>query len=300
MKKPSRTLAITLVIAGLLAIAAGVYLLLADQPVEDSLLQPQDEVTTTPVVVDTQTEIIGTSVEGRTIESYTYGAGDKYLLFVGGIHGGYEWNSVLLAYQLMDYLEANPQILPDDIAVSVIPVLNPDGLYAVVGKVGRFTAAEVSTNSDQLAAARFNANAVDLNRNFDCNWAPESTWRGEKVSAGTSAFSEPEARALRDHVFRTDPAAAVFFHSAAGAVYGASCSSGLGPGTKSLLDTYAAASGYRAVDLFTVYPITGAVEDWLTSLGIPAVSVELTNHTDVEWEKNRAGIEALLNFYSQQ
>src|SRR3989344_8041800 len=51
--------------------------------------------------------VIGTSVQGRKIEAYTYGNGDTNLLFVGGIHGGYEWNSVLLAYQFMDYLAGN-------------------------------------------------------------------------------------------------------------------------------------------------------------------------------------------------
>jgi len=28
--------------------------------------------------------------------------------------------------------------------------------------------------------------------------------------------------------------------------------------------------------------------------------VELTNHTDVEWQQNLAGVEALLDYYSQQ
>src|SRR3989344_7065278 len=54
-------------------------------------------------------EVIGISVEGREIESYSYlpygGTGEKHLVFVGGIHGGYEWNSVLLSYEFMDYLK---------------------------------------------------------------------------------------------------------------------------------------------------------------------------------------------------
>ncbi|MEK7185218.1 MAG: hypothetical protein AAB726_01205, partial [Patescibacteria group bacterium] len=55
---------------------------------------------------------IGRSVEGRAIEAYTYGAGNKHVVFVGGVHGGYEWNSVLLAYEFMDYLA-----LPENVAV---------------------------------------------------------------------------------------------------------------------------------------------------------------------------------------
>ena len=83
-------------------------------------------------------EVIGTSVEGRAIESYTYGNGEKHLLFVGGVHGGYEWNSVLLSYKFMDYLKANSLVLPPNIKVTIIPSLNPDGIYKVLGREGRF------------------------------------------------------------------------------------------------------------------------------------------------------------------
>src|SRR4051812_17721046 len=48
--------------------------------------------------------VVGTSVEGRTIDAYTYGSGTTHVVFVGGIHGGYEWNSVVAASSLMDIL----------------------------------------------------------------------------------------------------------------------------------------------------------------------------------------------------
>ena len=76
--------------------------------------------------------VIGTSVEGRSITAYHYGAGDTELLFVGGIHGGYEWNTVLVAYEAMDYLKANPSVIPANVKVTVVPVLNHDGLNKVV------------------------------------------------------------------------------------------------------------------------------------------------------------------------
>src|SRR3989344_4813260 len=81
--------------------------------------------------------VIGKSVEGRDITAYHYGTGDKEILFVGGIHGGYSWNTALVAYELMDYLEANADAIPSDIKVTVIPVLNPDGLNKVAGTDGR-------------------------------------------------------------------------------------------------------------------------------------------------------------------
>src|SRR5680860_689450 len=58
-----------------------------------------------PINLGPKKSNLGTSVEGRPLEAYTYGTGKIHLAFVGGIHGGYEWNSVLLAYQFMDYLK---------------------------------------------------------------------------------------------------------------------------------------------------------------------------------------------------
>ncbi len=239
---------------------------------------------------------IGSSVEGRPIESYTYGKGERVFLFVGGMHGGYEWNSVLLAYQFIDELESGEFIVPENTTIKVTPVLNPDGLYKVVQKVGRFTVAEIPPNdAHQTGAGRFNANGVDLNRNFDCKWQPESTWRGKVVSAGAGVFSEPEALALKNFVAEINPQAVIFWHSQANNVYASECKAGVLPKTLSLMKAYAAAGKYGAVASFDAYPVTGDAEGWLASINIPAITVELESRTDTEWTRNRAGIEAILN-----
>ncbi len=244
-------------------------------------------------------QVIGTSVEGRAINAYTYGTGKTHFLFVGGIHGGYEWNSVLLAYAFTDYLDKNPTLLPENISVTVIPSLNPDGVYKVVGKEGRFVAADVSTNESVLASARFNANNVDLNRNFDCNWKPESKWRSKTVSAGTKPFSEPEAEAFRGFVVANNPALVVFWHSQSNAVYASECNDGILPGTLDAMNIYAKASKYPAVKSFSAYAITGDSEGWLASINIPAITVELSNHNDIEWQRNFTGTKALLEHYGK-
>lgn len=240
---------------------------------------------------------IGTSVEGRAIESFTYGDGATRLLFVGGIHGGYEWNSVALAYGVMEYLAANPSAVPANISVTIVPNANPDGVFKIVGKEGRVSAADVPASADQ-SAGRFNARGVDLNRNFDCRWQPESTWRSKMVSAGTAPFSEPEAAAIRDLVAAAQPVAVVFWHSQANAVYASACEAGVLPETRALMSAYAAAAGYPAVESFDAYPVTGAAEDWLASIGVPAITVELATHEGLDWEKNLAGVRALLARYA--
>ena len=242
--------------------------------------------------------VIGTSVEGRAIESFTYGDGATRLLFVGGVHGGYEWNSVVLAYQVMDYLAANPTALPANLSVTIVPDANPDGVFKIVGKEGRFAAADVPAIADQ-SPGRFNAHAVDLNRNFACKWQPESTWRSKTVSAGTVAFSEPEAAAIRDLVASIKPAAAVFWHSQSNAVYASECEAGILPETREIMSAYAAASGYPAVDTFDAYAVTGDADGWLASIGIPAVTVELSSHEAIEFDRNLLGVKALLARYGE-
>lgn len=264
----------------------------APQPIESPTILP-------PKPADIiEYKIIGKSVEGRIIEAYTFGDGPTHLMFVGGIHGGYEWNSVLLAYQFIDYLKANPATVPKNITVAIIPSANPDGVYRVVGKEGKFSASDIPTTTLPDGTGRFNTNKVDLNRNFACNWQPKSMWKNNVVSAGTSAFSEPEAVAIRDFVMNFSPAGAIFWHSKSNAVYASECSKGILPMTLDIMNTYARASGYPPVKSFDAYAISGDAEGWLASINIPAITVELKTHEDIEWEKNLAGFGALMKYYS--
>ncbi|MEK7552067.1 MAG: M14 family metallopeptidase [Patescibacteria group bacterium] len=245
-------------------------------------------------------KVVGKSVEGRNIESYTFGNGVQHLLFVGGIHGGYEWNSVLLAYEFIDYLKENSTI-PGNVTVTIIPSANPDGVYKVIGKEGRFTLADIPKEAPATPGlGRFNAHDVDLNRNFDCKWKPESTWRSQIVSAGTKPFSEPEAVAIRDFVLNNKPEAVIFWHSQANAVYASECNAGILPETLDIMNAYSTAAGYQAIKSFDAYPVSGDAEGWLASINIPAITVELKTHETVEWERNLDGFKAVLGYYGKK
>lgn len=259
---------------------------------KEEILPPEVE------VEESNVSVIGQSVEGRSIEAYSFGEGEDHIVFVGGIHGGYEWNSVFLAYRAIDYLEANESSLPSNVRVTIIPALNPDGLYRVVNTVGRFTVEEVLDGDSIRASGRFNANGVDLNRNFDCKWQPESTWKGNPVSAGSAAFSEPEAAAFREFTLAQRPDAVVFWHSQANAVYASECEDGALPSTMNLMEAYSTASGYPAIASFDAYPVSGDAEGWLASINIPAISVELKTHEIIEWDKNLPGMLATIDLYA--
>ena len=249
--------------------------------------------------IDETKTVIGKSSGGKDIQAFHYGKGDTEVLFVGGIHGGYSWNTALVAYELMDYLEENQDVIPENVKVTVIPVLNPDGLDTVTGKQGRFEVSDVPKSESETIIGRFNGNGVDLNRNFDCDWEKTGTWQSRTVSGGDNAFSEPESEAVRAYVEGKNPAAVVVWYSAAGGVFSSSCHNGVLTETKVLTNLYAKASGYKAFEEFDFYDITGDMVNWLAKEEIPAISVLLTSHNDIEWNKNKAGIEAVLEYYGQ-
>lgn len=295
------------VIVYFLSQGTSIFVEQSDQDTEDTSVKTDDETSdnrsdenTLVVEVPEENEeetVIGTSVEGRDIVAYHYGEGDTEVLFVGGIHGGYAWNTSLVAYELMDYLE-EPDAVPEGVRVTVIPALNPDGLYETLGGEGRFTEAAVPTSGEKLVAGRFNANEVDLNRNFDCDWKSSGVWQDKTVSGGTEAFSEPESKAMRDYVNGNQPDAVVVWYSAAGGVFTSNCHSGVLPETTEITSVYAQASGYKAYEEFDFYEITGDMVNWLASERIPAISVLLSTHSDVEWDKNKKGVAALLEYYA--
>ena len=294
MPQPIPKKIIAVVVALVVLFIAGVVIVIKSNP---------KRVPEASVVVEEksipQVHIIGNSVEGRPLEAHTYGNGATHLVFVGGIHGGYEWNSVVLSYAFIDYLTAHPEMIPKNITITVIPSANPDGVHAVTGKEGHFTLEDVSTETKILESGRFNAHDVDINRNFDCKWKPKSTWRSKTVNAGTGAFSEPEAKAIQNFMLKTRPTAVVFWHSKSNAVYASQCESGILGETLTIMNLYANASGYPPVKTFDAYEVTGAADDWLASIGIPAITVELQTHEVIEWEKNMAGIKALIEHYTK-
>jgi hypothetical protein len=289
----------TKVIVGVVFLAlAGALFFWLNQP-EPPAPSPVDEIIE-PFAPTTTRSILGQSIEGRDIETFTFGTGETNLLFIGGIHGGYEWNSALLAYEMIDYFMADNSDIPENITVHIIPNLNPDGLYSVTQLEGKFAATQILSNDMHATGeGRFNANDVDLNRNFDCRWVPTGSWRGKTVSAGSAPFSEPEAVIVRDYVNQINPAAVVVWHSKANNVYGSECGNPVAANTLSLMNTYAEAANYGKVPVFDAYPVTGAIEDWLASINIPAVSVELETRTSSEFNRNLAGTMAILDMYGK-
>lgn len=227
--------------------------------------------------VPSQPITIGYSVEGRAITAHRFGEGTRVLLLVGGMHGGWEANTVALMNELIAHFESHPQDVLPGISLVLIPAVNPDGLLHGRTEVGRF-----------------NANGVDLNRNWSCGWSSVAMWRNQRVNPGATAFSEPETLALAEYIRGLRPAAVLFYHSAANGVYAGDCSSEIIPSdSQALSAVLGEATGYNYGQAFSAYPVTGTAASWVDGQGIPSADVELQTWTNSEFERNLRGIMAV-------
>ena len=238
---------------------------------------------------------IGRSIEGRPISATLIGDGPLDIIIVGGIHGGYEANSILLARRFIEHYGENPTRLPERFTLHVIDSMNPDGLHRITGGV---PAENFDFRSVNTRPGRFNARGVDLNRNWDAGWQPTSTWRGTVVNAGAAPFSEPETRAVRDYFARVEPVASIFYQSAGAFLWYSGAEEGW-PDALPLAEAYGRASGYRVSrpeprDADEPDDISGSADDYFYRIGHRNVTVELTTHYIIEWERNLAGFESLI------
>jgi len=224
--------------------------------------------------------VIGRSVEGRDIAAFRFGAGPLKAVLVGDIHGEFEANTYALAQQLVAHFEAHPGEVPPDISLWIIPTINPDGL---------------------ATGHRWNAHDVDLNRNADTDldgcagndWSPDTIGlEGPHPGAGGPyPFSEPESQAVRD--FLDDAWIAVFYHSAAEAIFVDTCQQHVP--TARLAQVLSESTGYPVPEEgWAGYPITGDFGDYLAGEGVAAVTLELADKENPEFDRNLAGVRALL------
>ena len=212
---------------------------------------------------------------------YRYGGGPSRRLIVAGIHGGYEWNTIALAHQLMSHLTVHPEIIPPNVSLFLLPALNPDG--------------EARSSSYE---GRANENGADLNRNWPSlwqeNWPKAGCWSYRPIHGGSAPASEPEVAALMEFILGNGIEAILSYHSAALGIF---------PGGQppldesiSLADAVAEVAPYPYPPLNAGCLYTGQFADWAADVGIPALDVELTNHRDTDLEINLRVLEAFLNW----
>lgn len=215
----------------------------------------------------------GQSAEGQTLRAYRLGTGPNVIFLVGGIHAGFEANTVELVEEMYSYYQQYPEDVLPHITLLLIPSLNPDGLRH--GRVIR---------------GRFNGNEVDLNRNWGCGWSADAVNGQGPVDPGTGPFSEPETIALGGLIQQVQPRAVLFYHAAANGLFAGMCD---GFDSNALAEVYGEASGYPYGEAFSEYEVTGTGPAWVASQGIQALDVELATSSGIELERNLRGVMAV-------
>jgi protein MpaA len=182
------------------------------------------------------------SVEGRPLSHHVEGEGGETVLFIASIHGDEAAGTELLN-QLRVRLASDPSLLAGNSAV-LVPLVNPDGVRN---------------------GTRFNANGIDLNRNFPASNFQQSRRNGE------TPLSEPESNYVFDLVLVKRPDRIVSIHQPADRI------DHDGP-SASLAFRMAAAS---PLDVRRMGTRDGSLGAWAGGdLGIPVVTVELPRSAD--------------------
>jgi hypothetical protein len=71
------------------------------------------------------------------------------------------------------------------------------------------------------------------------------------------------------------------------------CNDIVHPASERAATLYGSRSAYP-VGPFSAYSVTGDAADWLAQHKIASFTVELSNHRDLEFDRNLAGLQALL------
>ena len=198
--------------------------------------------------------VVGFSAQGREMPVIARTVVDarRTVLVIGGLHG----NEPVTPPTVRGLVIAE---LPDDVEVWLVPEANPDGV---------------------AAGTRWNANGVDLNRNFSWDWRPSD--------GGPGPLSEPETQALTGLIGQLRPDVVVWVHQPLGYV------GSIGPTDRAFEQAWAAGSGTPVRSGVTQH---GGGESWTAFVaGLPSMLVEIDSWaaTPEKVAAHRGGFETLV------
>lgn len=227
-------------------------------------------------------------MQDRSIDCLQVGTGKCSVLVFAGIHGN-EVGTVKLAGYLAHWLEQNISQLHS--SVCVIPCLNPDGYAQAQASPDYFHGGRIG---------RFNANNVDLNRNFPVlSFQSRSVWRHGKnyqetteVFAGETPGSEPEVQALVSAVKECAPQLIISLHNA-----GADVTPSNNPVAQKYAQTFAAATGYTVFsqDKWQALKQTGTAKEWCEQQHISYIEIEGSSRWDSDWSRQGPALKKLIS-----
>ena len=225
--------------------------------------------------------IVGYSLLGKPVYGIHLGNYEgNQLLIEGAIHAR-EYITASLIVELVRYLHDKPI----NGGIYFIPMTNPDGVELVLEgtknirceKLAQFLTL-VNDGSDDFSQWKADANAVDLNVNFDADWgggAQNVFCPSPGNFVGYYPNSEREVNNLINFTLKNQPSATISYHTKGEVIYYGfeGLSQEQLARDLSIAEKIAEVTGYEVVRTSNS---TGGYSDWVTRyLTVPAFTVEV-------------------------
>lgn len=220
--------------------------------------------------------MLGTPIYGAHVGSYE----GNQLLVEGAIHAREYVTALLIVEQVKYY--ATQQI---NGGMYFIPMSNPDGVRLVLDGSDSINCPQLKYYLDYLngGSADFsqwkaNANAVDLNVNFDADWGGGSQNVFCPAPANFVGFypnSEREVNALREFTLKNQPNITISYHTRGEVIYYGF--TGLTPAQLERdYDIARQISDVTGYEIIRTTNSTGGYSDWVSrTLQVPAYTIEV-------------------------
>lgn len=235
-----------------------------------------------------QSFTIGKTVKWLPITCFKIWNGSIKILYVSGIHVN-EVGTVKLAYNIINWANNNIGNL-NKYSLFVIPCLNRDWYGIANDNPDYFNGWKVG---------RFNANNVDLNRNFNTpSFKNKSTWSFWKdYSENIEVYcweiwnSEPETQALNNFTLTNEIKILFMFHNVGKDVTG-----NKNDISQKLTKIYAKTTWFRLIDEENWEKLnqSGTAKEWCEINNIAYIEVEGSTRYWSDWGRQKSAIEATL------
>ena len=231
----------------------------------------------------------GQSVMGRPLYAIKIGTGPKKVLYVGA-HHSLEWltSAMLMSFVTIygDAIKNNKQLcgynakeLFESTTMYIIPMLNPDGVDLVAGKIPEdnpymMRLRDMFGDMDFANVWQANINGVDLNHNYDASFSPILSAPAPSRYGGPYPESEPESRALAELTRALKPDLVIAYHSQGREIY-YDFEGHIPPNGEELAKEFARISGYT-LSQPTGSAAFGGYKDWfIKEFDKPGFTIEI-------------------------
>lgn len=200
----------------------------------------------------------GQSVMGKPLYGIKIGTGPKKVLYVA-VHHSLEWltGAMIMSFVRIyaDAIKENKELcgyqaqeLAEQTTMYIIPMLNPDGVDLVAGKLPEDNPyyqklRALFPDLDFATTWQANINGVDLNHNYDASFDPILSGPAPSRYGGPYPESEPESRALAQLTREIKPELVIAYHSQGQEIY-YDFEGHVPPRGRELAEQFARISGY--------------------------------------------------------